>query len=115
MARTGFSVLVSCIGISSTTCTYAQAQEHREIRSFPEESFFSRDWKIKLASVWVPRGLETDALFHEAIYGRLESEIGKKFEDAVMKTLGGDELSQEARNAKTKQMNSLKASNAITQ
>jgi hypothetical protein len=94
---------------------YAQAQEHREIGSYPEESFLSRDWKIKLASALVPRGLETDALFHEAIYGRLESEIGKKFEDEVMKTLGGDELSQEARNAIKKQMNFLKASNAITQ
>jgi hypothetical protein len=114
MARTGFSVLVSCIGISSTTCTHKLKSIER-LDPTPRNQFFSRDWKIKLASAWVPRGLETDALFHEAIYGRLESEIGKKFEDAVMKTLGGDELSQEARNAKTKQMNSLKASNAITQ
>jgi hypothetical protein len=62
----------------------------------------------------VPRGLENDALFHAAIYGRLESEIGKKFEDEVVKTLGGDELSEEARNSIAKQMSSLKAKHAIT-
>jgi hypothetical protein len=86
---------------------YAQAQEHREIGSNPEESILSRDWKAKLASALVPRGLENDALFHEAVYGQLEIEIGIKFEDEVLKTMGGEELSQEARNSITKQMSSL--------
>jgi hypothetical protein len=86
---------------------YAQAQEHREIGSNPEESILSRDWKAKLASSLVPRGLENDALFHEAVYGQLELEIGRKFEDEVLKTLRGDELSQEARNAIAEQMSSL--------
>jgi hypothetical protein len=86
---------------------YAQAQEHREIGSNPEESILSRDWKAKLASALVPRGLENDALFHEAVYGQLELEIGSKFEDEVLKTMGGKELSQEARNTIAKQMSSL--------
>jgi hypothetical protein len=87
---------------------YAQAQEHQEIGSNPEESpILSRDWKTKFASALVPRGLENDALFHEAVNGRLELEIKKKFEDEVMKTLGGDKLSQEARDAIAKKMSSL--------
>jgi hypothetical protein len=60
-----------------------------------------------LASSIVPRGLENDAMFHEAVYGQLDLEIGKKFEDEVLKLVGGDELSPEAGDAIAKQMSSL--------
>jgi hypothetical protein len=86
---------------------YAQAQEHQEIGSNPEASILSRDWKVKLASALVPRGLENDALFYDAVYGQLELEIGNKFKDEVLKTMGGDELSREVRNAIMNQMSSL--------
>jgi hypothetical protein len=49
----------------------------------------------------VPRDLENDVLFHEAVYARLELAIGRKFEDEILKTLGGDKLTHEAGNTTT--------------
>jgi hypothetical protein len=86
---------------------YAQAQEHREIGSNSDESILSRDWKTKLSTSLVPRGLENDVVFLEAVYGQLKLEIGRKFTDEVLKTLGGEELSEEAGTAISRQMSSL--------
>jgi hypothetical protein len=85
---------------------YGRAMEHRDIGAEPG-TLITRDWMKKLAASLVPRGMETDALFQEAVYGQLEAVIRSKFEHEVRKTLDGAELSSELENAISEQMTKL--------
>lgn len=85
---------------------FDRALEHREIGA-DTGTILSRDWKIKFAAAIVPRGLETDNLFYEALVFQLEQTIRAKFEDEVKKATGSKSLSPALKHAISAEMAEL--------
>jgi hypothetical protein len=73
---------------------YARACEHRDI-SADTDSILTRDWKIKVAASIVPRGMETDSRFYEALLEELRVVFWQKYEDEVRREMGVKDLSPE--------------------
>ena len=85
---------------------YDRALEHHEIGA-DTGTILSRDWKIKLAAAIVPRGLETDNLFYEALILQLEQTVRRKFEDEVKFATGNSKLTPELEYAVSAEMAEL--------
>ena len=73
---------------------YARACEHRDINA-DTDSILTRDWKIKVAASIVPRGMETDRRFYEALLEELRTVIWQKYEDEVKREMGVKNLPTE--------------------
>lgn len=85
---------------------YDRALEYYEIGA-DTETILSRDWKIKLAAAIVPRGLETDNLFYEALILQLEQTLLAKFKDEVKRATGNSELTPALEGAVSAEMADL--------
>jgi hypothetical protein len=89
---------------------YGRVVEHYEIG----DGIFdvvTRDWKVKLAAGIVPRGLEVDGLFIEALEHELEMVLRAKFEDEVKFTMGLRELPTDLTQAISKEMDTIMKAN----
>jgi hypothetical protein len=73
---------------------YARACEHRDINA-DTDAILTRDWKIKVAASIVPRGMETDGRFYEALQEELRVVLWQKYEDEVKREMGMKDLSPE--------------------
>lgn len=71
---------------------YARAAEHHEIGA--DGTLLSRDWKIKIAAALIPRGLETDGLFRQALIRELTKVLHRKLSTEVAAASGESELPQ---------------------
>jgi hypothetical protein len=73
---------------------YARVSEHRDIGA-DMDAILTRDWKIKVAASIVPRGMETDGRFYEALLEELRVVLWQKYEDEVKREMGVKDLSPE--------------------
>lgn len=83
---------------------YARACEHRDLNT-DTDAILTRDWKIKVAASIIPRGMETDGRFYEALLEELRVVLWQKYEDEVKREVGAKDLSPEVSSAISFNMN----------
>jgi hypothetical protein len=100
---------------------YARAVEHHEIGA--DNNIVSRDWRFKLAASIVPRGLETDELFRNALIKELNAVLRNKLAAEAKAAVGTERLSsslavsslERAINEKMKEVTSRWNDDAVVQ
>jgi hypothetical protein len=71
---------------------FDRASEYFEMGIPPINSLLTKDWRAKISSALVPRGLETDLLFYDALLGEIEECIRQKFKSEFYLAIGDDDL-----------------------
>ena len=72
---------------------YSRVDEHY-ILDEDIDTALTRDWKYKLSAGLVPRGLENDSLFRDALFQQLLMTVKAKFVDKAEEILEADELDE---------------------
>jgi hypothetical protein len=82
---------------------YGRACEHFDIGA-DASMLLTRDWKVKLAAAIVPRGLEFNESFIEALTTEFKGALHEKFEDEVKSQIGSTEFPAAVASAISKKM-----------